>query len=153
MRNRCPPVCLPWLTLLVCADSPNRALFAPLVRQYSPLLHESKYYPNIRQASLYTHSSGPYLPSPASPFASSGSRLQFFLDPTCSRDGTGAPADLAIEIKVDLWATLGGLIMRYRMAAVSFPFAIIMLVLARQLKEYNAGGESCGVRSASCGVC
>lgn len=42
---------------------------------------------------------------------------------------------------MDLWATLGGLVMRYRMAAVSFPFAIVMLVFARQLKEYNAGGE------------
>lgn len=118
----------------------STSLFAPLVRQYSPLLHESKYFPNVRHASLYTHSSGPYLPSPASPFASSGSRLQLFLDPTCHHEGSAS--DVAIEIKVDVWATLGSLVMRYRMAAVAFPFSLVMLVVSRQLREYNAGSES-----------
>lgn len=121
------------------ADS-DRALFAPLLRQYSPLLHESKYFPNVRRASLYTHSAGPYLPPPASPFAGSGSRLQFLLDPTCSHDGAAA-SDVAIEIRLDLWATLGNLVMRYRMAAMAYPSAIVMIVLALQLQAYNAGGE------------
>ncbi|KAK4057876.1 GPI inositol deacylase [Microbotryomycetes sp. JL221] len=121
-----------------CHDSPASSLFAPLVRQFSPLLHESKYFPNVRRASLYTHSSGPYLPPPASPFASTGSRLQLFLDPTCSHD-SATSASVAIEIKLDLWTTLGNLVMRYRIAAVSFPFAIIILVFSRQLTAYNAG--------------
>ncbi|KAM0788807.1 hypothetical protein ACM66B_002894 [Microbotryomycetes sp. NB124-2] len=120
-----------------CHDSASSSLFAPMVRQYSPLLHESKYFPNVRQAALYTHSSGPYLPAPASPFASSGSRLQFFVDPTCARQGSSS--DLAVEIKLDLWTTLGNLVMRYRMAAVSFPFALATLVFARQLQAYNSG--------------
>ncbi|KAK4055661.1 GPI inositol deacylase [Microbotryomycetes sp. JL201] len=126
-----------------CHDSSKSSLFAPMVRQYSPLLHESKYFPNVRQASLYTHSSGPYLPAPASPFASWGSRLQFFIDPTCTRQG--ASPDLAVEIKLDLWTTLGNLVMRYRMAAVSFPFALATFVFARQLQAYNTGAAEVGV--------
>lgn len=119
--------------------SESTALFAPLVRQYSAQLHETQFFPNARLVSLHTHSGGPYLPAPASPFLSSGSRLQFFLDPTCSRQGPSP--DIAIEIKVDLWATLGSLVMRYRLAGVAFPFAIVMLVMSRQLREYNAGSE------------
>lgn len=111
-----------------------------MVRQYSPLVHESKYYPNVRTALLYTHASGPFLPSSPSPFASSGSRLQFFIDPTCTRKGS--EVDVAVEITVDLWATLGSLVVRYRMAAVAFPFSIVMLVVGRQLHEYNAGSRS-----------
>ncbi|KAL8277966.1 hypothetical protein RQP46_009598 [Phenoliferia psychrophenolica] len=120
-----------------CQDS--TALFAPLVRQTSPLVHETKYFPNARYASLYTHSAGPFQSSSASPFASSGTRLQFFLDPTCPRDGGATASDIAVEITVDVWATLGSLVVRYRMAAVAFPFSIVMLVVARQMKEYNAG--------------
>lgn len=110
-----------------------------MLRQYSPLLHESRFFPNVRVASLYTHSSGPYLPLPTSPFAASGSRLQFFLDPTCAQSST--LPDIAIEVTVDVWATLGALVIRYRMAAVAFPFSLVMLVVARQLKEYDAGSN------------
>lgn len=109
-----------------------------MVRQSSSLVHESKYFPNVRIASLYTHSSGPFQSSSASPFASSGTRLQFFLDPTCPREGSAS--DIAVEITVDVWATLGALAMRYRMAAVAFPVSLVMLVVARQLGEYNTGG-------------
>ncbi|KAK4702313.1 GPI inositol-deacylase, partial [Phenoliferia sp. Uapishka_3] len=119
-----------------CQDSTS--LFAPLVRQYSPLVHETKYFPNVRLASLHTHSFGPYQSSPASPFASSGTRLQFFLDPTCLKDG--ANSDIAVEVSVDIWKTIGSLVMRYRMAVVVFPFAIVMLVVERQIREFNTGG-------------
>lgn len=118
----------------------SRALFAPLLRQYSPALHESKFYPNVRTASLYTYSSGPYIPASASPFVASGSHLQFFLDPTCPR--TKSSADIALEVTVDIWATLGSLALRYRMAGVAFPFSLVMLVVARQLRVYNKGSES-----------
>ncbi|BGP39096.1 GPI inositol deacylase [Rhodotorula kratochvilovae] len=118
----------------------NDSLFAPLLRQHSPLVHESKYFPNVRLASLYTHASGPYLPPPASPFASSGTRLQFFLDPTCPREpGKSETADLAVEIKVDVWATLGALVVRYRLALVTVPFALVMLVVSKQIRDYNVG--------------
>lgn len=112
------------------------ALFAPTVRQYAPHVHESHFFPNVRSASLYTHSTGPYLPPAVSPFAGAGVRLQFFLDPTCATGG-----DVALKITVDLWRTLGALVMRYRMAAVAFPFAIVMVVVSRQLRVYNAGGS------------
>ncbi|BGP23811.1 GPI inositol deacylase [Rhodotorula toruloides] len=118
----------------------HTALFAPFLRQHSSIVHESKYFPNVRLASLYTHSSGPYLPPASSPFSASGTCLQFFLDPTCARAaGPGEKADLALEISVDLWATLGALVVRYRMAMVTVPFAFAMLVLGRQTREYNSG--------------
>ncbi|GAA5879604.1 hypothetical protein JCM1840_003330, partial [Sporobolomyces johnsonii] len=117
----------------------HTSLFSPLMRQYSPALHESKYFPNVRHASLYTHSSGPYLPPPTSPFASSGTRLQFFLDPTCPSDSTKGTADLAVEVKVDWRATLGALVVRYRMAMVTVPFAVVVLIVGLQIKDFNAG--------------
>ncbi|KAM0751220.1 PGAP1-domain-containing protein [Meredithblackwellia eburnea MCA 4105] len=116
----------------------SRSLFAPMVRQWSPLVHESKYFPNVRVASLYTHASGPFQPAPSSPFASSGTRLHFLLDPTCASNGS-ANSEIAVEVTVDMWATLGALVMRYRMMAVAYPFSIVMLVMARQMKEYNSG--------------
>lgn len=104
-------------------------------------MHETKYFPNVRLASLYTHAGGPYLPPPASPFTSSGTRLQFFLDPTCPRGASKSEtADLAVEIKVDVGATLGGLVVRYRLALVTVPFALVMLVVGKQVKEFNSGG-------------
>ncbi|GAA5986663.1 hypothetical protein JCM10908_003849 [Rhodotorula pacifica] len=114
--------------------------FAPLVRQHSSTVHESKFFPNARLASLYTHASGPYVPQAASPFVSSGARLQFFLDPSCAR----APEDqeqhdLAIEIHVDVRGTLGALAVRFRMALVTIPFALVMLVVGLQIREYNSG--------------
>ncbi|GAA5841295.1 hypothetical protein JCM9279_000607 [Rhodotorula babjevae] len=116
------------------------SLFAPLLRQYSPLVHESKFFPNVRVASLYMHAAGPYLPPPSSPFTSSGARLQFSLDPTCARDPhKSETADLAVEIKVDVWATLGGLVVRYRLALVTVPFALAMLVVGLSVKLYNSG--------------
>ncbi|GAA5938622.1 hypothetical protein JCM1841_004366, partial [Sporobolomyces salmonicolor] len=117
----------------------HTSLFAPLLRQYSPALHESKYFPNVRHASLYTHSSGPYLPPPISPFALSGTRLQFFLDPTCPSDSSKGTADLAIEVKVDWRGTLGALVVRYRMAMVTVPFAVVVLVVWLQIRDFNAG--------------
>jgi len=117
-----------------CQD--KTALFAPAVRQYSPHVHESHFFPNIRSASIYSHAAGPYLPPAISPFAGAGTRLQFFLDPTCS-----AEEPVALELTVDLWRTLGALVMRYRMAMVTFPFGIVMIVVGRQLRVYNAGGS------------
>ncbi|GAA6012060.1 hypothetical protein JCM10207_005114 [Rhodosporidiobolus poonsookiae] len=118
-----------------CHDSTS--LFAPLLRQSSALpgFHDSKTFPNVRHASLYTHSSGPYLPpssaAPASPSAG-GAKLQLFLDPTCADE-------IVLELGVDWWATLGSLVVRYRMAMVSVPFAVVMAVVARQVWEFNSG--------------
>lgn len=111
-----------------------------MLRQHSPLIHETKFFPNVRVASLYTHASGPFMPALASPFISSGARLQFFLDPTCAR--SGSTSDIAIELTVDIWASLGSLIMRYRMAAVAFPFSLVLLIFAKQLMDFNDGGRS-----------
>ncbi|KAI5475779.1 glycosylphosphatidylinositol deacylase [Pseudohyphozyma bogoriensis] len=118
-----------------CQDTSS--LFAPLIRQYSPVVQESKYFPNVHSALIYTHAAGPFQSRPISPFSAAGTHLQVFLDPTCaSADGA---SDLAIELTVDIWNTLGSLLLRYRMAAVAFPCAIVLLVFATQLKEYNAG--------------
>jgi hypothetical protein len=78
---------------------------------------------------LHTHASGPFQHHRPS----DGTRLQIFLDPSC--DGS----DLDLELAVDVWKTLGNLVVRYRMAAVAFPLSIVLLVMAMQLREYNAG--------------
>ncbi|GAA6041869.1 hypothetical protein JCM8097_004517 [Rhodosporidiobolus ruineniae] len=122
-----------------CHDSTS--LFAPLLRQSSPIVHETKTFPIVRLASLYTHAHGPYLPSPAayaphSAHSGQGARLQLFLDPTCPAGEDGA---VEVEIGVNWMATLGSLVVRYRMAMVTVPFAVVMLVLAKQLRDYDAG--------------
>ncbi|GAA6061257.1 hypothetical protein JCM10212_000698 [Sporobolomyces blumeae] len=121
-----------------CQD--GSSLFAPLVRQYSPTLHESKYYPNARIATLYTNAAGPYLPLAASGSSRLGSRLQFFLDPTCPDDGNAMePRDVSMTIQVDVWRTIGSLVVRYRMAMVTIPFALVMLTFGVQITEFNSG--------------
>ncbi|GAA5975209.1 hypothetical protein JCM11641_004394 [Rhodosporidiobolus odoratus] len=118
-----------------CQESTS--LFAPLLLQTSSVVHETKYFPNVRTASLYTHSGGPFLP-PASSLAGDGSvgtTLCLFLDPTCPAD-TG---EVSVEISIDWKATLGSLFVRYRMAMVSVPFALVMFVVAGQMRQYNAG--------------
>ncbi|GAA5865488.1 hypothetical protein JCM3774_005656 [Rhodotorula dairenensis] len=118
----------------------DSALFAPLIRQYSSAVHESKYFPNVRVATLYTHASGPYVPQAASPFVSSGTRLQVFLDPTCPRNPEDQEQhDVALEVHVDIRGTLGALAVRFRMALVTVPFALAMLVVGLQVKAYNSG--------------
>ena len=123
-------------------------MFAPLIRQYSPAVHESKFFPNARLASLYTHASGPYVPPAASPFVSTGTRLQFFVDPTCPRNPEDQEQhDLALELHVAVRGTLGALAVRFRMALVTIPFALAMLVVGLQVKQYNSGRE-CDVVSS-----
>lgn len=130
------------LRLLVGTLAEHSTLFAPLIRQYSPAVHESKFFPNARLASLYTHTSGPYVPPAASPFVSTGTRLQFFLDPTCPRNPEDQEQhDLALEVHVDVRGTLGALAVRFRMALVTIPFALAMLVVGLQVKQYNSGRE------------
>ncbi|GAA5937325.1 Bst1p [Sporobolomyces koalae] len=117
-------------------------LFAPLLRQYSTESHESKYYPNSQEVTLYTHAHGPFIPSFRSSDSKKGeTRLQLFIDPTPWLEGgdMGDIEHLMIKLTVDVMGTLGSLFVRYRMALVTLPFAIVLLVLAVQLHDFHSG--------------
>ncbi|GAA5902278.1 hypothetical protein JCM6882_000490 [Rhodosporidiobolus microsporus] len=130
-----------------CHDSPNKSLFAPLLVQSSASspslpLYETKVFPSVHIASLYTHAGGPYLPPLSASSSSSGSppargtRLRFLVDPTCAASEGGG---VEVEIEVDWWKTLASLVVRYRMAMVTVPFAVVAVVVVGQLREFDAG--------------
>lgn len=116
--------------------------FAPLMRQHSAEIGESKFHPNVHSATLFTHSEAPYIPISTSPFARRGLSLQFWTDPTVCGDGSADVnsdgGGLAIEIRLDIYHSLAKLFLRYRMAIVAFPLAIISWILRCQVVEYTA---------------
>ncbi|GAA5823698.1 hypothetical protein JCM11251_000730 [Rhodosporidiobolus azoricus] len=132
-----------------CHDSAFSSFFAPLLIQSSASspdlpLFETKIFPSVRAASLYTHSSGPFLPpssassSSSSALPANGAKLRFLLDPICAASG-GRDGQLEVEISVDWWRTVGSLVVRYRMAMVTVPFAMVAIVMAGQMREFDAG--------------
>lgn len=122
-----------------------KGLFAPLMRQHTPGIGESKFHPDVRAATLFTHAVAPFSPpSPSS--GSQGLGLQFWTDPTscgASEDeaGGGEGGDLALEIRLDAYHSLAKIVLRYRMAIVAFPLATIGWVVRCQLREYGSSGR------------
>lgn len=110
-------------------------LFRPFVRQSIAEPYESKFFVNVHDADLNLHGLAPYLVQIRHTGAvpSQGVTLQFWTDPTCD-----SPLD--IQIKFDLIGSFGKTVIRYRIALVAFPLAIVALCLKRQFSEYNIGG-------------
>lgn len=106
-------------------------LFRPLLRQYISYPYESKFFPNLdEKVSINLHGVSPFIIPPST---SDGLSLQFWIDPTC--DGP-----IRINLKVDLYASIGKLYMRYRTVFAAFPLLVVCLVLRKQFIVYNATG-------------
>ncbi|KAH6629402.1 GPI inositol-deacylase-like protein [Boeremia exigua] len=109
-------------------------LFAPLLRQYITDVHESKFFVNVRDASLNLHGVSPYMPPALSPHhPSSGLSLQIWSDPTC--DST-----VEVNLRVDVLGSIGKLWMRYRIVFAAFPLLIVALVIRQQFRVYDETG-------------
>lgn len=130
--------------LTVTVQTDKDSLFAPLLRHRASMTHETRFYPNVRTASLYTHSGGPYLPIAHT----GGVTLDLFVDPTCPEQGD---ADVSYEIEIDVLKTIGNLLTRYRMAFVTVPAALIAFVIGIQIHIYNSGCESTFAQSLDSG--
>ncbi|KAK7423790.1 GPI inositol deacylase [Neonectria magnoliae] len=100
----------------------DHALFRPLVRQYLDRPYESKYFVNARSAAISLHGVAPYMPQPLESRAENGLTLEVWTDPSCNRP-------VRLEIKADLWGSLGKLYMRYRTVFAAFPLLTVTLVL------------------------
>ncbi|EGG05789.1 uncharacterized protein MELLADRAFT_87688 [Melampsora larici-populina 98AG31] len=118
--------------------------FAPLMRQQTPILHESKFHPNIQSALLYTHFSTAYSSIPKlstdDVFQSgSGMRLTFWMDPfACGK--SRQDETMKIRIKIDWYESARKIIVLYRTALVAIPLGIVSASFAIQIQRYRHSG-------------
>ena len=116
-----------------CVDG---ALFAPFARQYISEPYESKYFVNIKEADINLHGVSPFMPPPLRAISlNDGLSLQMWTDPTC-----GTSVDLSMQ--VDIFGSLGKLVMRYRTVFPAIPLVVIALVLRKQFVIHDKTGTS-----------
>ncbi|KAK9450670.1 PGAP1-like protein-domain-containing protein [Limtongia smithiae] len=110
-------------------------IFAPLIRQFINDPYESKYFPNVRNVEISFHGLAPFVPYTYMPGREDDRdlRLQIWLDPTCD-----APQEL--RVSVDLFGSLGNLVVRYRTAVAALPVAVVAMILFIQFNIYDAEG-------------
>lgn len=97
-------------------------------------MFESKFLVNIEEADLNIHGQAPFITPVSAPNVQRGLELRFWIDPTC-------PAPLSIDIELDLYGSLGKIVMRFQTVLVAFPYIIIIMTIRIQLREYNRGGK------------
>lgn len=110
-------------------------MFTPLVRQFLSEPHESKFFVNVRCASVSLHGVAPYVPPPMTPkpAGEEGLGFQFWTDPTCD-------SAVHVRLSIDVLGSLGKLYMRYRTVFAAFPLLVVALVLREQFYFYDAKG-------------
>ena len=110
-------------------------LFTPLLRQHLSEPHESKYFVNVKDANISLHGIAPFVPPPLQAHAAAdGLSLQFWTDPTCN-------SSIDVTLNVDVAASMGKLVMRYRVVFAAFPILVVALVLRKQFTIYDSGGR------------
>lgn len=115
-----------------CSAS-TTSLFQPLVRQYLERPYESRYFVNVEQASVTLHGVAPYMPGAIEPRLEDGLALQFWSDPSCK-------GSIQLRLRVNIFASMGKLYMRYRTVFAAFPLLIVALVLRQQFRVYDSTG-------------
>jgi hypothetical protein len=81
------------------------------------------------------HGASPYLGFGFSD-APEAINFQLFSDPACN-----LRSPVKIELSIDPYASLGKIVMRYRLILASWPLGIVALALRIQLKAYYGGGR------------
>ena len=110
-------------------------LFTPLLRQHLSEPHESKYFVNVKDANISLHGIAPFVPPPLQAHATAdGLSLQFWTDPTCN-------SSIDVTLNVDVAASMGKLVMRYRVVFAAFPILVVALVLRKQFTTYDSSGR------------
>lgn len=110
-------------------------LFTPLLRQHLSEPHESKYFVNVKDANISLHGIAPFVPPPLQAHAAAdGLSLQFWTDPTCN-------SSIDVTLDVDIAASMGKLVMRYRVVFAAFPILVVALVLRKQFTIYDSSGR------------
>ena len=115
-------------------------LFTPLLRQHLSEPHESKYFVNVKDANISLHGIAPFVPPPLQAHAAAnGLSLQFWTDPTCN-------SSIDVSLNVDVAASMGKLVMRYRVVFAAFPILVVALVLRKQFTIYDGSGRYIATR-------
>lgn len=111
----------------------HQSLFAPFMRQHLDHPYESKYFVNAKQVDVSLHGIAPYVPPPTGYRGQNGVAFEFWSDPTCN-------SPIKVNIKLDIFGSLGKLNMRYRTVFAAFPLLIVTLVLRKQFRVYDETG-------------
>lgn len=111
--------------------------FAPLIRQYITDPVESVFHVNAEKhpPTVFFHGPTPFVPY--DPEVPNNLHLQFFTPPV--EDGINNKYE--VTIKINWWASLANLVLRYRILAATFPMAVTILAFVLQLSEYNKTGH------------
>ena len=116
-----------------CGDG-GAELFTPLLRQYLSEPFESRFFVNVKEADISLHGIAPFMPPALRAHAvTDGLALQVWSDPTC-----GSPID--VDLRVDVFGSLGKLYMRYRTVFPAIPLVIVALVLRKQFMVHDQAG-------------
>lgn len=115
---------------------------SPLIRQYIPDPLEGRFHVNVDKKPIRVHSHGPR--SPYTPYKLAGFgdnlHLQVFVPPVMCPQGV-QNTNIQLEISIDIWASLGNIVMRYRTLLAAFPLAVTLLCFLNQLNHYSSEGE------------
>ncbi|KAI1170481.1 PGAP1-like protein-domain-containing protein [Nemania sp. FL0916] len=116
------------------ANSEQKELFRPLLRQYLAKPYESKYFVDATEVDISLHGVSPFVPPPLDDGQNdNGLGVQLWTDPT-------RKSIIAVKLTVDPIGSLGKLYMRYRTVFASFPQLVVGLVLRKQFRIYDNTG-------------
>ena len=120
-----------------CGD--DGQLFTPLLRQSLSDPYESKFFVNVKRADLNLHGLAPFMPPPLRQEGfEDGLSLDVWSDFTCD-------SSIDVTLTVDLFGSLGKLVVRYRTVFAAFPLLVASLVLRRQFSIYDTSGMKVSV--------
>ena len=120
------------LNMQDCGES---ELFAPLLRQHVSEPFESKYFVNVKEATINLHGAAPFMPPPLhGKISHDGVSLQLWTDPSCNMS-------TRLDLSLDVAGSLGKLVMRYRTLIAAFPLVIVALVLRKQFIVHDQTGK------------
>ncbi|KAF9969282.1 GPI inositol deacylase [Actinomortierella ambigua] len=111
----------------------GRQAFKPMLRRSSWNMYEDKYTVNVADRAegvdINFHGDIPYFDRVLLP-GRKGMELRFWSDSSC-------PAPLQIDLQVDVYGSLGKVVIRYRMVVLSFSFLVVILTLRAQFRGWN----------------
>ncbi|KAG0309416.1 GPI inositol deacylase [Dissophora globulifera] len=112
--------------------------FAPMMKQSSWTMNEDKYAVNLAAPSsridINFHGDLPYFERVfLRPDENKGIDLKFWTDPTCS-------GQLSFRLTVDIYGSLGKVLIRYRTAFLVFTYMVIVLALRAQIQGWGEHG-------------
>lgn len=106
-----------------------------MMKQSSWNMHEDRYFVNIDAKSsinINFHGDSPYYTKTSQP-GKRGIELSFWTDPSCSEP-------LSLNLRVDVYGSLGRVLIRYRMVILVFAYMVVILTIQSQFRNWIQGG-------------